>query len=478
MRTVHRVFRNALVLVGADFARIVFGLVVTVAVARHLGGPALGDLSYVLTLVGILIVIADFGFSQYYVRAAQSDASGATLGAVLVLRLLGGTAAAGAMLIYAMTVDPQLRTMLALGAALLWSSVISSWVTTFLRARERMAAEGVIRVVGSACTAAGTLAVLAAGGNVGGVLAVMLGVSVLTVLVILPVGLPAMPRPLTISHPLAVYRRLLVQAWPFAALGVLGTIYFRIDSVMLFALRGQAALGQYSAAYRIMEAALLLPWALSATALPSVARHLGARTDDVVRIGRQALHFLFAISIPTAAVGAVLAPALIGLLYGREFSEAAGIFRILSFTLIAVFASAVTSTLIAAGRRPMVNAVIALVMVLENVGLNFLLIPPWSGMGAGIATLLTEASGLVMGTLYLRRELPPLGYAGFAVKPAAAALVAAGVAALVPSLYILPAAAAVYVGMMWVTRGITSEDLSFARGLLSRASPLLQPGRQ
>src|SRR2546426_3938642 len=169
MQTARRVFRNTLVLFGADLSRIVFGLVVTAAVARHLGGARLGELSYMLALVGILTVIADAGMSQFYVRAAQHDQSGAVLGATLALRLIMSTAATAGLILYAALGPVSLRPLLFLGSAMLWTSALPSWVTAYLRAREQMGLEGIVRAAGSAVTAAGVLGVLWGGGGIAGV---------------------------------------------------------------------------------------------------------------------------------------------------------------------------------------------------------------------------------------------------------------------------------------------------------------------
>lgn len=476
MDTTRRVVRNALVLLASDLVRIALGLVVTAAVARRLGGAPLGDLAYMLALVSMLTVIADAGLSQFYARAAQTDRGGALLGVVLTVRIIASTAAAGGLALYAAMAAPSLRPVLYLGGLLVWMTAVPSWVGAFFRAREQMAPEGIAKVLGSMLTAVGVLAVTGGGFGVPGVAGVMVGVSVLVGTALLGVGLARMPRPIVLRQPLPEYGRILREAWPFAALAILGTIYFRIDGVMLYALRGRDALGQYSAAYRVMETALLVPWVLSASALPPVVRHLQTRTAEVIRASRQALHLLFAISVPLAVLGAVLAPELFRLLYGPAFAEAAGIFRILAFTLIAVFASAVTSTLIAAGPRPMVNAWLALLMVIENVGLNLVVIPRWGGAGAAAATLITETTGLVLGTLYVRWTLAPLAYLGFAVRPALGALAAAGTALLYPSVAVIPFAALVYVGVMWLSGGLTTSDLSFIRAVFTRAHPTLRTG--
>ncbi len=465
-------FRNALVLLSADLIRIGFGIALTAVVARRLGAGPLGALAYMLALVNILAVIGDAGLSQFYIRAAQHDRGRDTLGAILLLRLVAGTLMAAGLVVYSTFVpDPDLRPLLLLGGMLLWQGIVTAWATAFLRARERMHSEGMTKVVSSILTLAGAVIVIRQGYGIVAVAAVMAGVSLLQGGYLFWVSLRLISSPLRLAYAPAVYGQVLGAAWPFAALALLGTIYFRIDSVMLFAMRGRDALGQYSAAYRVMEAGLLVPWVLSTSALPSVVRGLTTSPAEVLGASRRALHFLFAISIPLAVLGAVLAPQAFPLLYGSGFAEGAAVFRVLAFTLVAVYASSVTSTLIAAGPRPIVNAAIALIMVVENVALNFVVIPLWSGIGAAVATLATEVTGLILGSFYLRRVLGGPRYGGLLLKPLLGAACAGFVALQVPELGILPASVAVYLAVLWLSHDFSGADATFLRSLVTRAQP-------
>jgi len=337
-----------------------------------------------------------------------------------------------------------------------------------------MGVESIVRVVGSVLTAGGVLGALWKGEGVNAVAAVIAGVSMLTGILLLGVARLKKPLPIPLFQAQAVYRAIVREAWPFAALAILGTLYFRIDGVMLFAFRGQAALGQYSAAYRVMEALLMFPWIVSASALPPMARYLSTRTGEVLQASRRVLHFSFVVSVPAAVLGTALAPTLFQILYGPQFAESARVFRILAFTLIAVFASSVTSTLIAAGPKPVVNTGIALIMLVANVALNLVAIPHWSGAGAAAATVITESTGLLLGVLYLRRIMPPLRLLELAAKPAIAAGVAAPVILWHPSFTVLPVAIAIYLGVMWLSHGINAADVTFIRALLGRTRTALR----
>jgi O-antigen/teichoic acid export membrane protein len=474
--TAHRIFWNTAVLLGADVARLVIGLLLTPIIARVLGSPQLGQFTYVMSVVGILGVIGDFGLSAFYVRQAQHESSPSLAGTVLGTRIVFGGLVAASLAVFAVRyADRSLVELLLLGSVLLVLGIFPGFVIAALRARELMIYEAMVKVVGVAISTAGGIGAVIAGWGVPGVLWVMVGVNTATLLVSIWLAVRYAPRP-ALRQPLTAYWDTLRGAWPFASLAILVVVYFRIDSVMLFAIKGQAALGQYGAAYRLMEAGLLLPLTLAGAALPAVARLLSERTAEVLRVSGRAIQFLTVISIPAAVFGAIFAPQFVTALYGPTFTEAAGVFQILVFTLIAVFASSVTSSLITASARPEINTYIAGVMVLLNIGVNLLLIPRWSGNGAAIATVATETLGLLLGTFYIRRRIAPLAYGAALIKPALATAVVALVAVRYPVLAALPVYAAAYVALLWAVHGVTREDVDFLRALLRHPRTALLPG--
>lgn len=476
MSIARRIFWNTAVLLGADATRLLIGLLLTPIIARVLGSAQLGRFTYVMSIVGILGVVGDFGLSAFYVRQAQRGISPALAGTVLGTRIvLGGVVAAGLAVYAVFYAERSVVTLLLLGSLLLVVGIFPAFVTAALRARELMIYEGIIKVASILLSTGGGIATVLMGWGVAGVMRVMVTVGAATIAASVWLAVRYGPRP-ALRQPLTAYLDTVRGTWPFASLAILVVIYFRIDSVMLFAIKGQAALGQYGAAYRLMEAGLLIPLTLAGTALPSVARLLAERTEDVIRASARAIQFLTVISIPAAVFGAILAPQLVTALYGAAFTEAGRVFQVLVFTLIAVFASSVTSSLITASAHPEVNTYIAAVMVVLNVGLNLLVIPQWSGVGAAVATVITETTGLALGTLYIRRRIAPLTYTGALIKPLLASLVVAAVLLRYPSVAALPAYVAAYLGLLWAMHGVTREDVDFLRGLLRRPRTTLLPG--
>lgn len=476
MGTVRRIFWNAALLIVADVLRLVLGFILTPVMARALGSAGLGIFAYVMALVGILGVVADFGLSAFYVREAQRRHEQALAGTALGIRAAIGVLSGAGLALYGLSIDDAtLSTLLLLGAMILVFGIPSGHVTAVLRAKEMMLFDAAVRVGGVIVATGGGIVALLAGWGVIGVMGLMAGfsgaVAALSIMLTRRLG----PSPQLKASGRA-YLETLRGAWPFASLAILVVVYFRVDAVMLYAMRGPEAAGQYAAAYRLMEAALLIPLALAGAALPALARSLTERVGEVLAFSTRALHLLAIISIPGAVLSFILAPRIFPLLYGSGFEEAAKIFRILAFTLVAVFASAVTSSLITAS-RPIVNTYIAALMVAMNVGMNFVLIPQWGGSGAAVATVLTEATGLILGAVYIRRHIGTLRITAVMIKPAAATLIVAGSAYLYPAVAAIPLYAAAYVVLLWLIGGIGRNDVDFFRHLLISHRRTTQPRR-
>ena len=146
----------------------------------------------------------------------------------------------------------------------------------------------------------------------------------------------------------------------------------------------------------------LLPASVLDALFPELSRLAGGQA------GRQRLRSLFragvvpmlAGGVALAAGGAVTARALIPLVYGsgESYAPAAKVFRLLVWAIPAMFLYLLSGhTLYALGEQRRVTGAMA-VAGLANVALNVALIPRWSGLGAGVAALLSE--WLLLALLY------------------------------------------------------------------------------
>jgi O-antigen/teichoic acid export membrane protein len=168
-------------------------------------------------------------------------------------------------------------------------------------------------------------------------------------------------------------------------------IYFRSDMVLLKYLnRGDAEIGQYAAAYRILEGIIMMVTPIA---------HLCFRSLRLVRLEHEQFRRLF---LQILGVMVFIAFALYFLIYkfgqpvviaiyGISFNEAANLTLLLMVAIVFIFPNYIITQAIIAINKEKIYAIIATFSALFNILLNYLLIPKYGVRGAAISTILTEA---------------------------------------------------------------------------------------
>jgi len=191
---------------------------------------------------------------------------------------------------------------------------------------------------------------------------------------------------------------------PFAAAAASWAIYNHMDSLMLGALRGREAVGDYAVIYRLFEGLIVIPTALAGAFLPRMAEyHRLHRRRDLRELHTKAIRYLLFLSLPVL-VAAFLAPAeILRILYGEAYVRAAGGLTVFLLATPFVFVSWFLRSTFVAIRRTRTIAVLGVASLLLNVALNLYAIPAWGVAGACGATFLTEATTCLVAFFVVRR---------------------------------------------------------------------------
>ncbi len=192
-----------------------------------------------------------------------------------------------------------------------------------------------------------------------------------------------------------LFKVILQRAYPFALLGVLMTLYNRVDGVMLERMLGDDGdlqAGIYAAAYRLLDACTMFAFLLSGILLPLFARML-KKGQDVWPIANTSARLLFGISATATAVGIFYATPLMDALYTGSDAYWSATFSLLIGGFVFNSLVYVYGSLLTAQSKMRGLNIIALTGVLLNVALNLVFIPSHQAQGAAFATLVTQ--GLV-----------------------------------------------------------------------------------
>jgi O-antigen/teichoic acid export membrane protein len=260
------------------------------------------------------------------------------------------------------------------------------------------------RVVASVLGSLATLAVLLARGTV---LPLLLAAAA-TNLLMLGLARRLAGRPGQLPRiPASAVRTMLRQAVPFGLLMVAFALYYRVDMVMLQWLRGSREVGVYAAAYRFLDAVVILAASLGGPFFPRLSNLVGTNPAEARELLEDAWRPLLALGLPISLGTFLLADELTLVLFGREFGAAGDILRVLILGALPLFWVSVANHALIAASRVWSLAGIYGASALVNVAINLVLIPALGGLGAGLATLLCEWLNLTLVVRLVRRSFAP-----------------------------------------------------------------------
>ena len=191
---------------------------------------------------------------------------------------------------------------------------------------------------------------------------------------------------------------ILRESAPYALLSLFMTVYWRVDSVMLERMLpdGLVVAGIYAQAFRLLDAASMIPYLFAIILLPQFTRAMasGENTGPLEK-------FAFIILVVPAAVVTLISvlfgKEIMDLLYIEHISESARLFTILMTAYVPVAATYIFSTVLTArGRLVQLNIIAGSGMII-NIILNIILIPSAGAAGAATASVITQA---VMAALF------------------------------------------------------------------------------
>ena len=245
----------------------------------------------------------------------------------------------------------------------------------------------------------------------------------------------------------------------------LAQIYFRIDVLLLAALRDSVEVGLYGAAVKLLELAELVAAAIGITVFPLLARYVRSDPARMRVLFQRTFDLLLAAAGALVVLMTVTAAEIVVLLSGEEFREAGDALRLLApYVLLSFVTGLMWRALIAYGEdRALLALAVGILSI--NVALNLVVIPEYGFRGAAVTTVVTESIGLTaaLALLWRRHALLPSVRYGLVVLPAA--LVMAAVLVGIPGPFLLRAAlaGAAYVGVLLILPGtvrvIASDSL-------------------
>jgi PST family polysaccharide transporter len=371
------------------------GLLVGVWVARYLGPVGFGIFSYGIALVSLFSFLGSLGLDGIVVRDLVKRPSDGNeiLGTAFWLKVLGGVVGAAFINVTIALVRPGdeltrgIVAILSTGLVFQSLDAIDFWFQSRIRSRYVVFARNGAFVLASLVK----VCLILTGGSVtafawAGALEVALAVTGL-VLAYRLAG--ESPRVWRWSHSRAI--SLLKDSWPLIMSGIAIMVYTRIDQIMLGEMLGHEAVGIYSAATRISEIWYFIPVAIASSVFPAITEAKKVSEDLYYRRIERVFQMMTLVSLSIVIPMTFLSDAVIGLFYGAGYAGAGSILSIHIWTAVFVFLG------VAQGPWTLNEGLMKLSLhraafgAVVNILLNLYLIPRYGGIGAAVATLISQS---------------------------------------------------------------------------------------
>ena len=402
------IFRNSIVVTLGGVVFRVASLAFSLFAIRLLGEVEFGRYSTVIAFCGIFGVFFELGLSQYAQRTLAQDRSRVTelfwnLVAVrLVLALLG--CAAIVSLSRFLGHAPEVTFGVFLMTATYLPAAFLTPLTVLLTADERFTIPTAIHVGGQIVTIAIGLGMLLLGH---GFLALLYSgwiVMPLQIAVCAWVVIRHRLGPGPFQVALSAWPDLIRSSVPFGLTAIALTYNFNADAVILGHWHGDATVGWYSAAYRLVFNFVALLGGFLTVITPTLSREYVSDPERVGRVVRFSIQGLALFSLPVAVGVSLLAHPLVLLLYGESYAPSGPILALICWDVPLLLFNAFAGNVTAAMGLERPAAKIYLTSAIINVGLNLLLIPTFGMYAAVAATLISDGLSAVRFYVLLRHR--------------------------------------------------------------------------
>jgi O-antigen/teichoic acid export membrane protein len=466
MSGLRRIIGNTLISLFGQLVTWTSTLGLTIAYGRFLGDFQFGELFFALTFVSLIGFPIEFGFNQQLTRdvAEKSEKALPYLWNTLLIKVLLWMVFYCIMLVvvWALRYSQEQWMLVAIcGVNLLSGSFVNAFAALHY-AFERTVFPSVGMMLEKGLSALVGFIVLKNGASVQVMACVLLGGSLIDAAWVAFWFFRLTGRRVVFDKKLLL--QLIRTSIPFVVYGVLGVIYYRIDTILLSLMTNTDVVGWYGAGYRLFDTLLFIPNLILNAVMYPVFSKLAVKSQAALKTAvEKCMNLLLICSFPIAAFMIAGAPSIIGFLYHRpDFLNSIPVVEGLAPGLVFLYINTLFSSIIVSTKGEKKIPIMAAAALVFNLGLNLILIPRFEQIGAAVVTSLTELLLLFISARFVPGYLFPRKSMKVGFKTLIASLVMGGIIFYLRMLSIfllLPLGILTYISLATLLKTVPSEDL-------------------
>ena len=182
---------------------------------------------------------------------------------------------------------------------------------------------------------------------------------------------------------------------PFFLVSAVAIIQNRIDVIMISKLINNTEVGLFSAANELINVLYLIPNLISNVLFPIFSRQYHESSKSLVLASNLTIKYMAIAGLPISAGIYFVSPSIIMLIYGKAYSDAIDILRILGLGIFIIFVLSIMAYVLTAADKIKHVTFANILSIIGHIILNIWLIPIYGAEGAAIALLISGCISMI-----------------------------------------------------------------------------------
>jgi O-antigen/teichoic acid export membrane protein len=386
------VFFNTASQVLVRFITLAFTLISIKLLTSYLGTAGVGQYNTIITYINFFIVIADLGLFAVTVREIAKNPADEKkiISNVFTLRLVSALIASivAVVIVFFTDYDSNLKLGVLIAVGFLFFNLMASIYDIILQYRLKMQYSALAEFLSKLGAIIALYIIIT---NHGNFLWVMSSVAISGILIFLfkwffgSRFLSFGPK-----YDQKIFRWVLNISWPIGLVFIISNLFFKLDTLMLFAIKGAATVGIYSVAYKILEVTAFIGSYFTSALKPALSENINKNKEFVSSLITKSLTVMLFVSLPISVVCISFSKEIILFLSTPDFLSGSKALIFLSLTLPLLYVDVLLAEILIANDERKLLIRIAIFILVFNLITNLIFIPLYSFMGAAFTTLLSE----------------------------------------------------------------------------------------
>ncbi len=397
-KAVSRVSKNAGVLLLGTVMRMAMTFAFVVYVARYLGKTGYGKYAITSLLFELFLSLISAGFAVLVTRESAKNIGwlSRNLATLVSLVALVGACGGGMLAILGRCANYEADTKLAIYiacAAVIPAAFGTVAEAAFIAFERAEIVSGGIFLEGFVRTALG-FAALSSGFGLLSLFMILIAtrsVQMCVYSILLRRWLPEVEFRWNLREFVTLAREWRI----FAAETWVATLYLSLDGILLSFFYGEAAVGIYDAAWKLIRFGPVIASAFTTAVFPYISRLWVNARETFQVVSEQSVKYILAGVLPAVLCITIFADQIVLLLFKSEYADSANVLRILAWLLIPQFLNPFLSRVLYARGQQGRSLAVAAVGLGTFLSIAFFLIPAYGPIGTAITVVISSYTALI-----------------------------------------------------------------------------------